>query len=75
MKILILKIVIFTEINQTYDKPEKNDNSRSHGIFMNTLKDNEELEMVLSLIDRYGFVNDSCFIYLNDHGITGKYNG
>lgn len=43
------------------------------GYYKNIEEDNNQLGKVLEMVDKYGFRNNSMFIYASDHGISGKW--
>ena len=43
------------------------------GYYQNIKEDNIQIKDVLELVDKYGFKDNSMFVYAADHGISGKW--
>ena len=58
-----------------YKLPYSADNVPSFktGYYQNIKEDNIQIKDVLELVDKYGFKDNSMFVYAADHGISGKW--
>lgn len=43
------------------------------GYYYNIMHDNQQLEELLQLVDKYGLRGNTVFVYASDHGKTGKF--
>lgn len=61
--------------NDIYKLPytSKNPAAFKMGYYKNIEDDNDQLEKVLGMVDKYKLRNKSLFIYASDHPITGKW--
>ncbi len=44
------------------------------GYYQNIQDDNDQLGQVLNMVDNYGLIENTMFIYASDHGLSGKWS-